>query len=186
MRKFYIKLGLYFGIAMFGILLISAVFAQTSPVPTSVADAQTAYAKTQIDAIEADITHLQNQIISNQAQIAVDQANLLPLQQGMLAVATQTTPLASAVAVCVSNPSLYCPGYTIGINWNSIAGIMATGSNWSNAMQITGYTSQQVSQASGVNWTALGLSPSQINWADWTTVEAQGVNWYTWLTGGGK
>jgi hypothetical protein len=174
------------------IIWVGFVYAQNSTVPTAVADQQVADNKSVMDKDIAGIAADNN-------NIATLTADLVNRQQGMLAVATQSVPLQSAVAVCASNPALYCPGWTVpidqinpisvlttNVNWDAVALLKSQGVNWSDI---------KASQ-SGINWTAVytssngfnwqNLDQMNVNWINWPNAEAAGVNWYQWLLNGGQ
>ena len=168
---------------------------ENQSVPTQIVDAGVVLTQQNIDTIEKDKAYRNDQLVNGNyivstanAAINVDNSNEYQLQQSLLALASQNPPIVSAVAVCNSNPSLYCPGWGTrrAVNWDAIAAEMATGVNWPTALNNIGLNWSTVNEASGINWSSLNLSPNGINWNDWTKQESQGVNWSQWLYNGGK
>ena len=116
---------------IFAVLVITASldqsFGQSTSVPTSIVDAGVVLTKQNIDTIEADkatqknnisqyqaaINDLNHQISQVNSQIDTENDNEQQLQQSLLTLASQETPLQSAVDICNSNASIYCPGWVV-------------------------------------------------------------------------
>ena len=94
--------------AMALVALVALVFvdvhAQSTPIPNPIADAGVQDAKNHMD---EDVSS----IASDNSDAQNHQADLTSRQQAIFSLATMAQPLPSAVALCVSNPTQYCPGY---------------------------------------------------------------------------
>ena len=174
------------------------VYAQTDQIPQDITDAGVGLTKQSIDTNNAAIQALNAQIAndqgtantylakvaSEQAQIATIQATNIQLESSLTALATQTPPIQSALALCPT----YCYGYTVplttdpnAINWTDITDLHLQGLNWTSIQAIY----------SGVNWTAVNIAngTSGVNWSDinWNVISnclSNGVNWNTAVING--
>ena len=173
-------------------------YAQTNQIPQTITDAGVGLTKQSIDTNNAAIQALNAQIVndqgtantylakvaSEQAQIATIQATNIQLESSLTALATQTPPIQSALALCPT----YCYGYTVplttdpnAINWTDITDLHHQGHNWSSIQAIH----------SGVNWTAVNIAngTSGVNWTgiNWNVISnclSNGVNWNTAVING--
>ena len=174
------------------------VYAQTDQVPQAITDAGVGLTKQSIDTNNAAIQALNAQIAndqgtantylakvaSEQSQITAIQATNIQLESSLTALATQTPPIQSALALCPT----YCYGYTVplttdpnAINWTDITDLHLQGLNWSSNQAIhSGVNRTAVDIAngtSGVNWTG-------INWNVISNCLSNGVNWNTAVING--
>jgi len=186
-------------ILLLAIYIFSGVaYAQTNQIPQTITDAGVQLTQQSIDANNAAIQALNAQIAndqgtantylakvaSEQAQIATIQATNIQLESSLTALATQTPPIQSALALCPT----YCYGYTVplttnpnAINWTDITDLHLQGLNWSSIQAIH----------SGVNWTAVNMAngTSGVNWSgiNWNVISnclSNGVNWNTAVING--
>ena len=186
-------------ILLLAIYIFSGVaYAQTNQIPQTITDAGVGLTKQSIDTNNAAIQALNAQIAndqvtantylakvaSEQAQIATIQATNIQLESSLTALATQTPPIQSALALCPT----YCYGYTVplttdpnAINWTDITDLHLQGLNWSSIQAIH----------SGVNWTAVDIAngTSGVNWTgiNWNIISnclGNGVNWSTAVING--
>ena len=186
-------------ILLLAIYIFSGVaYAQTDQIPQNITDAGVGLTKQAIDSNNAQIQALNAQIAndqgtantylakvaSEQAQIATIQATNIQLESSLTALATQTPPIQSALALCPT----YCYGYTVplttdpnAINWTDITDLHLQGLNWSSIQAIH----------SGVNWTAVNMAngTSGVNWSgiNWNVISnclSNGVNWNTAVING--
>ena len=186
-------------ILLLAIYIFSGVaYAQTNQIPQTITDAGVGLTKQSIDTNNAAIQALNAQIAndqgtantylakvaSEQSQITAIQATNIQLESSLTALATQTPPIQSALALCPT----YCYGYTVplttdpnAINWTDITALHLQGLNWSSIQAIH----------SGVNWTAVNMAngTSGINWSgiNWNVISnclGNGVNWSTAVING--
>ena len=174
------------------------VYAQTDQVPQAITDAGVGLTKQSIDTNNAQIQALNAQIAndqvtantylakvaSEQSQITALQTTNIQLESSLTALANQTPPIQSALALCPT----YCYGYTVplttdpnAINWTDITDLHLQGLNWSSIQAIH----------SGVNWTAVDIAngTSGVNWTgiNWNIISnclGNGVNWSTAVING--
>ena len=186
-------------ILLLAIYIFSGVaYAQTNQIPQNITDAGVQLTQQSIDANNAKIQALTTQIAndqgtantylakvaSEQSQITAIQATNIQLESSLTALATQTPPIQSALALCPT----YCYGYTVplttdpnAINWTDITDLHLQGLNWSSIQAIH----------SGVNWTAVDIAngTSGVNWSgiNWNVISnclSNGVNWNTAVING--
>ena len=186
-------------ILLLAIYIFSGVaYAQTDQIPQNITDSGVGLTKQAIDSNNAQIQALNAQIAndqgtantylakvaSEQSQITAIQATNIQLESSLTALATQTPPIQSALALCPT----YCYGYTVplttdpnAINWTDITDLHLQGLNWSSIQAIH----------SGVNWTAVNMAngTSGVNWSgiNWNVISnclSNGVNWNTAVING--
>ena len=186
-------------ILLLAIYIFSGVaYAQTDQIPQNITDSGVGLTKQTIDSNNAQIQALNAQIAndqgtantylakvaSEQSQITAIQATNIQLESSLTALATQTPPIQSALALCPT----YCYGYTVplttdpnAINWTDITDLHLQGLNWSSIQAIH----------SGVNWTAVDIAngTSGVNWTgiNWNVISnclSNGVNWNTAVING--
>lgn len=167
---------------LIAISLPNISFSKSTPIPDVISDQGVQDAKIYMD---ADIDTIS--IAAQQTSSA--QADLEPRQQAILALASQSNPLQSAIDLCNSNPSSYCPGWVVrdastDVNWDAVAELRASGVNWGDVKnQMPGINWQAVSQINDINWQAIDMS--SINWDNWTMAKSNGENWSQFINNGG-
>lgn len=177
--KIKIIIGLW--VVVFLILGFSFAHSQSTSIPNAIADQGVTDAKNHMDNDITSIT-LNNNDTSNK------QADLQARQQAIIALASQSTPLQSAVDLCNSNPSAYCPGWgepilSTNVNWDAVASLRASGVNWGDVKaQMTGINWPAVAQINGLNWE--NISIEGINWYNWPNAETTGENWSQFINNG--
>ena len=144
-------------ILLLAIYIFSGVaYAQNDQIPQNITDSGVGLTKQAIDSNNAQIQALNAQIANDQgtantylakvaleqSQITAIQATNIQLESSLTALATQTPPIQSALALCPT----YCYGYTVplttdpnAINWTDITDLHLQGLNWTSIQAIHSY-----------------------------------------------
>jgi hypothetical protein len=130
---------------------------------------------------QADIASQQAKIVADTNGITAAQA-AIALDNNLIATEQITIDQWNAAQV----PVVQTPVLTTNVNWDELAGLKASGANWSDINNtMTGINWSAVTQLNnltGTNWNSL----AGINWDNWFIAEGQGQNWEQFIKTNGN